>query len=175
MYDDITIVNNSIMSYQKSHDAIGLMSSLLSLYDGKEKDPATNMAFLEGFKTVACSEPQAVLSHIHKMPYGWQVEIKLAIAMTLISHYNCQFWFVFDQELDRKGVDFIVCDNNIQVKLGDAYHRINHYCVPWEIPEHVIGHKDIFSYLEGISGLDLKTRVPHEICLLIDKLMKYRR
>lgn len=173
MYDDITIVNTSIMSYQKSHDALGLLSSLLSIYDGKEEDPATNMAFLEGFKIVACSEPQAILPHIHKMPYGWQVEIKLAITMTLISHYNCQFWFIFDQVLDRKGIDFLVCDKNIQVKYGNACHNIKHYCIAWEIPEHVIGYKELLAYLEEISGLELKSRIPYEVCLLIDKLMKY--
>lgn len=173
MYDDISIVNNSIMAYQKSHHAIGLLDSLLSLYDGKEKDPATNMAFLEGFKLVACSEPQAILKHLSRMPYGWQVEIKLAIAMTLVCHYNCAFWFCFDQELDRKGIDFLICDKNVQVKLGDSYHKIKYYCVAWEIPERVIGYKELLAYLEEISGLELKSRIPYEACLLIDKLMKY--
>lgn len=173
MYDDISIVNTSIMSYQKSHDASSLLSSLLSLYDGKETDPATNMAFLEGFKMVACSEPQAVLEHLRKFPFGWQIEIKLAIVMTLICHYNQLFWFVFDQELDRKGIDFLICDKNVQVKLGDSYHKIKPYCVAWEIPERAIGYKELLVYLEDLSGLDLKTRIPYETCLLIDKLMKY--
>lgn len=173
MYDDITIVNTSIMSYQKSRDALGLLSSLLSIYDGKEEDPATNMAFLEGFKMVACSEPQAVLEHLRKLPYGWQIEIKLSIAMTLVCHYNQVFWFVFDQELDRKGIDFLICGKNVQVKFGSYCHKIKHYCVAWEIPEHTIGHKEIFDFLERISGMDLRTRVPYESCLLIDKLMKY--
>lgn len=173
MYDDITIVNTSIMSYQKSRDALGLLSSLLSIYDGKEQDPATNMAFLEGFKLVACSEPQAVLPHIRKMPFGWQMEIKLSIAMTIIGNHNYIFWFAFDQILDRKGIDFLICDKNIQVKFGNHSNKIKHYCVAWEIPEHTIGHKEIFDFLEEISGMDLRTRVPYESCLLIDKLMRY--
>ena len=132
-----------------------------------------HMAFLEAIKKIACVDPVFILKEIKSFPIGWQVEIKLAIILTLIVAKCPLFFFYFDQDLDRRGVDFVICDVNVQIKFEDAKGAFHKNVIIWNIPSHLITHKDIVEWLEKATGQSIYNRLPFETCQLIDKVLKY--
>lgn len=171
MEDLYYVVNRQILAYQETGDANQLIC-LLEYYDRREGDPMIHMAFLEAFKKIACVEPR-FLGVIERFPTGWQIEIKLAIILTLIQAKCPLFFFYFDQILDRHGIDFVICDVNVQVKFEDAKGSYRKDIIIWNIPTRLITHKEIVGWLEKITGQPIYDRLPFKTCQLIDKVLKY--
>lgn len=170
-FDLLSLINYQILAYQKTSD-INQLTCLLKYYDKQEKDPMIHMAFLEILKKIACVTPR-ILGVIEKFPIGWQIEIKLAIILSLIEGKCPLFYFYFDQDLDRRGIDFVICDTNIQVKFEDAKGMFHKNIVVWNIPSRLITHKEIVEWLEKVTGQSIYNRLPFETCQLIDKVLKY--
>ena len=172
VYDLLALVNYQLLVYQKTGDIKELIC-LLKYYDKQEKDAMIQMAFLEVFKKIACVDPVFILGKIKSFPIGWQVEIKLATILTLIESKCPLFYFFFDQDLDRRGIDFVICDVNVQIKFEDARGASRRNIVVWNIPSYLITHKDIVEWLEKETGQSIYNRLPFKICQLIDKVLRY--
>lgn len=172
VYDLLALVNYQLLVYQKTSN-IKELTCLLKYYDKHEKDAMIQMAFLEVFKKIACVDPAFILEKIESFPIGWQVEIKLATILTLIESKCPLFYFFFDQDLDRRGIDFVICDVNVQIKFEDARGASRRNIVVWNIPSYLITHKDIVEWLEKETGQSIYNRLPFETCQLIDKVLRY--
>lgn len=171
-FDLLSVINYQLLIYKKTSD-IDQLICLLKYYDRQEKNSMVHMAFLEVFKKIACVEPR-ILGVIGRLPIGWQVEIKLATILTLIEGKCPLFYFYFDQDLDRRGIDFVICGISVQIKFENAIKEYPSKIISiWNIPAHLITHKEIVEWLEKATGQSIYNRLPFETCKLIDKVLRY--